>query len=786
MITDSFTAPPVVLHARVVTGAGGGPEKTIFNSPRFLRNLGYEAVCAYMHPPGDDGFEFLRKRADSTRAELISIPDRGISDWRTVTRLLALCRERNVSIWHGHDYKSNAIGLLLRRWHPMKLVSTVHGWVKQTSRTPLYYGIDRFCLRHYDRVVCVSDELYAECLLAGVSGERCSVIDNAIDLDAIDSTRLAGEARSELLGVPTDRPVLGVVGRLSREKGFDRLIRSADELISAGIPVSLVIAGNGDMASELQRLIGELGRESEIRLMGHQNDPSLVYRAIDVFVMSSLTEGLPNVLLESLAHRLPVVATRVGGIPSVIEDGQNGLLVEPDSVSALTDAVTRILHCETMRDSMSDAGRTTVASRYSFDYRMSRIAAVYDDVLQRDSDLSDSNASGITQNGLPLNRKSEGSLQSTSATLPAGAGFSSTMVAEPVSHPCAKIVQAAATMVELTSNPVGWSDYLDERTQRTFYQQPAWLNVLSRGMHHEPVFLQACRSGQIVGVLPLAFVRSRLFGRFLVSLPYLNSAGVVADDNEAAVRLVGRAISLADKFDVKNLELRHETAVDHPRLQKSVTDKVHMRLTLPESEDDLWNSVGSKVRNQIRKARKDERISISWGRRQLLGEFYDVFCRNMRDLGTPPFGRDLFAAILDTFPTQSEIACVRLDGRTIAAGLLIHGPGVTEVPSASSLRRFNSTNANMLLYWNLLTRSIERGQHTFDFGRSTRDGGTHRFKAQWGAEESPAVWQHYVRNGDASDLRPSSGRFDLLIRTWQRLPVWLTRLVGPSIVRGIP
>jgi hypothetical protein len=92
----------------------------------------------------------------------------------------------------------------------------------------------------------------------------------------------------------------------------------------------------------------------------------------------------------------------------------------------------------------------------------------------------------------------------------------------------------------------------------------------------------------------------------------------------------------------------------------------------------------------------------------------------------------------------------------------------------------------MLLYWNLLKRSIERGQSTFDFGRSSKDSGTFRFKAQWGAKASPAVWQHFVREGSATDMRPNSGKYDLMINTWQKLPVWITKIIGPSIVRGIP
>src|SRR5262249_14595914 len=121
--------PPVVLEVRVVKGSGGGPDKTILNSPRCLAAAGYRTVCAYMHPPGDPGFEQLRQKAERWQAPLVSVPDRGFWDWKVVPLLLNLCRRERVTIWHGHDYKSNLLGLLLRRFWPMRLVTTVHGWV---------------------------------------------------------------------------------------------------------------------------------------------------------------------------------------------------------------------------------------------------------------------------------------------------------------------------------------------------------------------------------------------------------------------------------------------------------------------------------------------------------------------------------------------------------------------------------------------------------------------------------------------------------------------------------
>ena len=122
----------------------------------------------------------------------------------------------------------------------------------------------------------------------------------------------------------------------------------------------------------------------------------------------------------------------------------------------------------------------------------------------------------------------------------------------------------------------------------------------------------------------------------------------------------------------------------------------------------------------------------------------------------------------------------------MAAALLLHGWGITEVPSASSLREFNPTCANMLMYWHLLERSVQRQQAFFDFGRSSEDSPTFRFKKQWGALPAQAEWQYSLRAGSVSDMRPDNPRYQRLIRLWQRLPVRLTRWLGPWVVRGIP
>jgi len=374
--------PPVVLETRVVKGSGGGPDKTILNSPRFLSGAGYRTLCAYLHPPGDPGFEQLRLKARRWGAPLLSVPDRGFWDWKVVPLLLNICRRERVTIWHGHDYKTNLLGLVLRRFWPLRLVTTVHGWVHHTSRTPLYYAIDRWCLPRYERVLCVSADLVERARACGVPAERCLLIENAIDTEEFRRHTSAADAKCEL-GLPGDCFLVGAVGRLSPEKGFDVLLRALARLRATGAHVELLLVGEGEQRAELERLADELGCREQVHLVGFQAETRRFFEAMDAYALSSLREGLPNVVLEALAMDVPLVATRIAGVPRVIDDGHNGLLVEPGSVEELAIALGRLREEGALRERLRRQGRRTVEERYSFRARMDRIAAVFDGLFGR-------------------------------------------------------------------------------------------------------------------------------------------------------------------------------------------------------------------------------------------------------------------------------------------------------------------------------------------------------------------------------------------------------------------
>jgi serine/alanine adding enzyme len=284
--------------------------------------------------------------------------------------------------------------------------------------------------------------------------------------------------------------------------------------------------------------------------------------------------------------------------------------------------------------------------------------------------------------------------------------------------------------------------------------------------------------------LPLVFLSSRIFGRLLVSMPYVNYGGLLADTGEARDALLKAAVDLAKAQRAAHIELRQPGALgaDWPVKQH----KVSMRLDLPEHFEMLWERFSSKLRSQIRRAQKAGMI-VSVGREELLDGFYRVFARNMRDLGTPVYARGVFEAILRAFPDETRICVVSMAGQPMAAGFLYAFRGVLEIPWASADRRHKQLAANMLLYNAALEYACRQGYRVFDFGRSTPGGGTYHFKEQWGARPVPLQWYYWMSNGAAlPELNPQNPKFRLAIEVWKRLPVFVTRVIGPAIVRNIP
>lgn len=326
-----------------------------------------------------------------------------------------------------------------------------------------------------------------------------------------------------------------------------------------------------------------------------------------------------------------------------------------------------------------------------------------------------------------------------------------------------------------------WDTFVSGSRRATGYHEWAWRRVFERALGHEPIYLAARRHGRIEGVLPLVYMDGFLFGRMLTSLPFVNYGGVIAETDTVAQALLDAAIEVGVRRRCRHLELRH-LGRRFPNLPCK-HHKVTMHLGL---EPDMWNRLDRKVRNQIRKAQKSN-LTSEHGGVELLKDFYSVFARNMRDLGTPVYSSAFFHEVMGAFPDRARLTIVHLGNVPIAAALSYRSGSTMEAPWASSIRDYNSLCPNHLLYWSMIERATASGCAVFDFGRSTPNEGTFKFKQQWGAEPVPLFWEYWLESGTAlPNASPTNPRLRLAIELWKKLPLAVANRLGPSLVRSIP
>ena len=329
------------------------------------------------------------------------------------------------------------------------------------------------------------------------------------------------------------------------------------------------------------------------------------------------------------------------------------------------------------------------------------------------------------------------------------------------------------------AEPGQWSALVGKSEHANLAHAPEWFGVIQSAYGHTPLYLQAEGTNGHLAVLPAFLLRSRIFGTVVASMPFLDGGGPCSTDVDLDKVVVGALIEEAARLGARMVELRSTVELDLP--VPALRNKFNLVRNLPKDADGLWRRLDAKVRNQVRKAERSG-LSVEFGHREALNAFYDVFAVNMRDLGSPVHGRALFAAILESFGDRARIALVRRGSSVIGGLVALMFKDTLVVPWASSLRQYFTLCPNVLLYWETLALACREGFSRFDFGRSSRDSGTYRFKRQWGAEEVPLY--HYLvpmRAGREPSLSPGGSRAALLVALWSRLPVAVTRWIGPPV-----
>jgi len=329
-----------------------------------------------------------------------------------------------------------------------------------------------------------------------------------------------------------------------------------------------------------------------------------------------------------------------------------------------------------------------------------------------------------------------------------------------------------------------WNAFVDNEPSGSFYMQYGWRNINERILGHRAHYLAAYRDNVICGVLPLVAVNSALFGKILCSMPFVNQGGPCAADMPSALALCAAAQRKADQLQVDYLELRSPRQLDTQL--SAATHKVNMPVTLHADPESLFNGFAKSHRRNLRRAMK-EGVELRSGGIELFPDFKIVIENLWRSLGTPMYTPDFFASVLRTFPNRSRIFAVYKDNQVVAAMLVGYGNGTAESMWGGSHPDFRHLDANYVLYWEMIRDACLQGLKRFNLGRSTNDSGGTQFKSKWNAVTEQQYWYFYRPDGGPMpQLNVGNPKFRLAIETWKRLPLTLTRLIGPPVARLIP
>ena len=322
-----------------------------------------------------------------------------------------------------------------------------------------------------------------------------------------------------------------------------------------------------------------------------------------------------------------------------------------------------------------------------------------------------------------------------------------------------------------------WDDYVEHHPESTFFHLSGWKEVLEAAMGHKTHYLVARDNGSIVGVLPIARVKSMLFGDSLVSLPFCVYGGVVSNCEASESALIAAACQLADQCKVDYLELRNQKQfpLDWPQKTLHCTFKK----AIDESDDVNMKAIPRKQRAMVRKGMK---FGLTSHIQADLNDFIFCFEQSYRNLGTPALSRKYFNILSQIFGERMDVLTICNENKPISSVLSFYFKGEVLPYYGGGTKNARTYAANDFMYWSLMQHAVKKGCRSFDFGRSKMNTGAYYFKKNWGFEPTPLHYQFYLVNAEAlPDINPLNPKYRVFINLWKRMPLSLARLIGPPI-----
>ena len=307
-------------------------------------------------------------------------------DLQTIASIRNFIKENNVDIIQTHGYKSNFYAIFAALFENVHLLATCHPWIKTSPRGKAYAKIDKLLLKKFRRIVAISDQVKKEILDAGIPDNKISIIDNGINLLRFEEQFDTKEIRKQF-GIPLESQVIGTVGRLDLEKGHHILLEAAKIVIQKNPSTFFVIVGDGYLKNDLKSRAEQLKIEDHILLPGIIKEVPKILSVFDVFVLPSLTEGLPMALLEAMAAKKPVIASRVGAIPKVIIDNETGILIKPGNANELSKAVIDLLQDKFKADLITKNAYNKIVQEFSSSRMAKQYINIYENMLASNGDI---------------------------------------------------------------------------------------------------------------------------------------------------------------------------------------------------------------------------------------------------------------------------------------------------------------------------------------------------------------------------------------------------------------
>ena len=327
-----------------------------------------------------------------------------------------------------------------------------------------------------------------------------------------------------------------------------------------------------------------------------------------------------------------------------------------------------------------------------------------------------------------------------------------------------------------------WDEFVIGSPDGSFFHLSGWKRVIEKAFGYQTFYLLARRNGVITGVLPLTHVISRLFGNRLVSNAFGMYGGPVADDDESRRALEGEAVRLMESLHAPSLEVRSITAHRADWLSKADLYVTFRKPILPQVDANL-KAIPPTVRNKVRKALKNQLFSEV---DQDIDRLYSVYSESVRNLGTPVFGKRYFEILADVFKDVSDIVIINHAGKAVAASFNLYFRDEVMPFYAGGTASAPALAANVFMYWDVMRRACERGCRLYDFGRSKVGTGAYTFKHNWGFDATPLAYQYKLAEGqEVPDRSPLNPKYRFFIAAWRKLPLPVSRFLGPPIAKGL-